>query len=139
MPLNKTEKGHLTISLKDWPKHEITKKEPTITTEEIDIWNAEVQEKNRGILRRKQRTQIENWERELQEKLDKCQQLVDAMKGKADGVIEDLLAKIDRQRSSRLGRLPSTGEGDRDRHEGEDHQSDGDRHEEPFRIVFDAP
>ena len=80
VPLNKTEKGHLTISLKDWPKQNTTKKEPTITTEEIDIWNAEVQEINRGILRRKQRTQIENWEKELQEKLDKCQQIVDSMK-----------------------------------------------------------
>ena len=72
IPLNKTEKGHLTISLKEWPKQEKKKAVPSVTADEIDIWSAEVQHIDKGILRRKQRKQIEMWEKELQGKLDQC-------------------------------------------------------------------
>ena len=80
IPLNKTEKGHLTISLKEWPKQETKKAVPSVTTDEIDIWSAEVQHIDKGILRRKQRKQIETWEKELQDKLDQCQHIVDTLK-----------------------------------------------------------
>eukprot|EP00959_Pyramimonas_sp_CCMP1952_P409453 8581037-Pyramimonas_sp.AAC.1 len=62
VPLNKTEKGRRTISLKDWPKKETIKTAPSVTTDEIDTWTAEVQELDKGILRRRQRKQIETWE-----------------------------------------------------------------------------
>eukprot|EP00959_Pyramimonas_sp_CCMP1952_P125708 2628744-Pyramimonas_sp.AAC.1 len=80
VPLNKTEKGHLTVSLNAWPNKGASETAPSITTDEIDIWAAEVQEIDEGVPRRKQRKNIETWEQELQDKLDQCQQVVETLK-----------------------------------------------------------